>query len=491
MEPSDTDVTIQQITAAPAPAREPAVDPGRRPFSLVGRQGPWKHALLRRMLAAADVLAILFGCVAAGNVSGGIALTIAAAATLPLWILIAKFHGLYDHDHTRIRHLTSDELPNLFYWVTLSVVATSLILNLTPIEFSVTPAVVIWTEVLLMSFLLRIAARGIWRRVVPAERGLVIGEGPLADSVARKLSLEHGHHLELVASLPIESRLDRPSEGALALGDLGALLEDRDIERVVLAASDLDERTLSTVVSTCREHAVRLSVAPPLRAMLGTAVRLNHLAELPLIEFKTWDPSRSTALLKRAFDAAFASLALLVCLPLFALLALVVRIDSPGPAFFRQQRSGQGGRPFMIIKFRTMVRDAEDRLSEVVRLDELADPMFKLRSDPRVTRVGRVLRRWSLDELPQLINVVRGEMSIVGPRPEETRLVERYDPGLSFRNEMRPGITGPMQVHGRGELNFQERVAVEREYVENHSLRRDFKLLVRTVSAIFRKHGAY
>jgi lipopolysaccharide/colanic/teichoic acid biosynthesis glycosyltransferase len=144
-----------------------------------------------------------------------------------------------------------------------------------------------------------------------------------------------------------------------------------------------------------------------------------------------------------------------------------------------------------MLKFRTMVPDAEVRVYELIRPDELDEPMFKIRDDPRVTRVGRFLRRWSLDELPQLVNVVRGEMSLVGPRPEELWLVERYGEAERFRLEMPPGMTGPMQVHGRGELTFQERLAVEREYVENYSLRKDLTILLRTGPAVVNGVGAY
>ena len=177
--------------------------------------------------------------------------------------------------------------------------------------------------------------------------------------------------------------------------------------------------------------------------------------------------------------------------PLLVLIAIAVRLDSRGPALFTQLRAGRHGKPFRILKFRTMCHDAEERISEVIAVDELTEPMFKLREDPRVTRVGRFLRRTSLDELPQFFNVLRGDMSLVGPRPEELWLVERYGETQRFRLQMRPGLTGPMQVHGRGQLNFQERMAVEREYVENYSLRKDIKILFRTVSAIFGARGAY
>jgi len=225
--------------------------------------------------------------------------------------------------------------------------------------------------------------------------------------------------------------------------------------------------------------------------MLGTAVRLSHIAELPVIEYGTWGTSWSTMAMKRGLDVIGSAVAIVILSPLMLVIAVAVRLDSKGPALFRQLRAGRNGKPFRILKFRTMCPDAEERISEVISVDELTEPMYKLRHDPRVTRVGRVLRRTSLDELPQLFNVLRGDMSLVGPRPEEVWLVERYDETQRFRLQMRPGMTGPMQVHGRGELNFQERIAVEREYVENYSLRKDPKIMLRTVSAIFRANGAY
>ena len=451
-----------------------------RPFSMRRREGPWKDALRRRLLAGADLLAagLAVGVLWA---SEGAPSALWAALGLPLFILVAKAQGLYDQDHARLRHVTTDELDALFYWATLSVAGIVLGLSLLPVEGpDGLSALLMWAAAFLGAATLRAGARALWRALVPPERAILVGEGPLAEAVARKLTLEGAHHIALVEPGPLS--LDANLESVLA---------ERGIERAIVAASDLDEEHLAGVVSLCRGRGVKLSVAPPLRAMLGTAVSLNHLAELPLIEFRTWDASRSTMLMKRTMDITGSGLALLVLSPLLLLIALVVRLDSPGPALFRQGRAGRSGRPFEMLKFRTMVRDAEQRLPEVVDIDGLESPMYKLRSDPRVTRVGRLLRRWSLDELPQLVNVLRGEMSLVGPRPEWTRLVERYDEAQLVNLQMRPGLTGPMQVHGRGELTFSERLAVEREYVENHSLRKDLKILLRTVSVVARGHGAF
>ena len=421
--------------------------------------------------------------------------------TLPLWVLVAKMEGLYDADHPRIWHLTTDEAPAIFHWITLSVAGSLFFIRALPDEtIRLESAVTFYAVALAAAFLLRSAARAIWRRRVPPERALVLGRGKLADAVSRKLALEPGHHLSVLeysAGLDHEPTNGNGSHPAdlkveeLSKEDLDFLLAEAGVERVVLALPELDEATLARVVSSCRATGVKLSVMPPMRAMLGTAVQLNHIAEMPVIEYGTWGTSPSTMAMKRAVDVVLSAAGLIVLAPLMLVIAAAVRFSSKGPALFRQVRAGRDGKPFKILKFRTMCHDAEARISEVISPDELSEPMFKLRQDPRVTGVGRYLRRASLDELPQLFNVLRGDMSLVGPRPEELWLVERYGETQRFRLQMRPGLTGPMQVHGRGELNFQERLAVEREYVENYSIRKDLKILLRTVSIIWRGPGAY
>jgi lipopolysaccharide/colanic/teichoic acid biosynthesis glycosyltransferase/GT2 family glycosyltransferase len=194
---------------------------------------------------------------------------------------------------------------------------------------------------------------------------------------------------------------------------------------------------------------------------------------------------------KRLLDLTVASIGLVLAALPMAVIALAVKLDSPGPVFFTQTRVGQSGRPFRIFKFRTMVDRAEELLPQLVDLDALAQPSFKLRDDPRVTRVGRLLRRYSLDELPQLVNVWRGEMSLVGPRPEEMALVQRYNDDQRRRLAVKPGLTGPMQVNGRGDLPFDQRLALELDYIEHYSLRRDLAILLRTLPVVWRGEGAY
>jgi len=418
--------------------------------------------------------------------------------TLPIWILIAKFEGLYDFDHPRIWHLTTDEAPAIFHWATLSVAASLFFIRALPDEtVTLESALALYVTALGCAFMLRPLARGIWRRRVPPERALVMGHGKLADAVSRKLALEPGHHLSVLEYLSHEGGNGNGAANGefkveeLTREDLEFLFRETGVERVVLALPELDEATLARVVSSCRATGTKLSVMPPMRAMLGTAVQLNHIAEMPVIEYGTWGTSWSTMALKRVADVILAAVGVVVLAPLMVVIAVAVRLGSRGPALFTQIRAGRHGKPFKILKFRTMCHDAEERINEVISPDELTEPMFKLREDPRVTKVGRYLRRTSLDELPQLFNVLRGDMSLVGPRPEELWLVERYGETQRFRLQMRPGLTGPMQVHGRGELNFQERLAVEREYVKNYSIRKDLKILLRTISIVWRAPGAY
>ncbi len=194
---------------------------------------------------------------------------------------------------------------------------------------------------------------------------------------------------------------------------------------------------------------------------------------------------------KRLLDLVVGALTLALAAVPMLLIAAAIRLDSRGPALFRQTRVGQDGKPFRILKFRTMIDGAEALLPQLVDLDALGQPAFKLRDDPRVTRVGRVLRRWSLDELPQLFNVLAGEMSLVGPRPEEAGLVARYTDDQRRRLAVKPGMTGPMQINGRGDLPFEERLALELAYIDAYSLRRDLAILLRTLPAVVRGTGAY
>ncbi len=436
----------------------------------------------RRMLVASDVLSALLVCGAVQQLSADREAVLAALACVPVWVLLAKLQGLYDRDHRTLRHLTVDEFPQLLTWALTGTIALGLLMVVMAPDAFGGVFVGVFVVAIVSALLLRGLARCIWRRVTPPEQALIIGDGSLAKAVQRKLELFPDTHVQVVDIVPTEVAR---TNGAISSAGLAG------VERVILASQALNEDVLAKCVRVCRKLEMKLSVVPPVRGMFGTAVELRHIADLPVVEYNTGNAARSTLILKRALDIGVALIASIVLLPLAALIALAVRLGSGGPVIFCQTRAGRHGRPFRIYKFRTMVSDAEARLSEVVSLDRLPEPVFKLERDPRVTRVGRFLRHSSLDELPQLVNVLKGEMSLVGPRPEQVELVERYGPEERFRLGVKPGITGPMQVFGRGQLTFEERLAVEREYIENYSIARDVLLLALTISVVVGRRGAY
>jgi exopolysaccharide biosynthesis polyprenyl glycosylphosphotransferase len=434
------------------------------------------------MLAGADLISLLCFCGSLALFSnGGWELSAWSLALLPVWFLLAKVQGLYDSDHRTLRHLTVDELGTLFIWTVLTTLGTVAFLSVTPQDgLSQVGAVGAWAIFFVAAVTTRAATRGIWRRTTPPERTAIIGSGFLADATRRKLELFSDIHADLVAYIPsCTSEELRESPTWL-----------KGLDRIILATESLEEPLLAELIATCRVRKIKLAIVPPGHSQLGTAVRLTQVADLHLLDYNTWDVSRSTLLLKRAIDVIASALGLILLSPFFAAIAVVIAFDSGRPIFYRQRRAGLQGRPFMMIKFRTMVVDADARLSEFLDFDDLDEPMFKLKDDPRRTRVGRLLRRLSLDELPQLWNVLGGQMSLVGPRPEQMELVERYEPQHRFRLLVKPGMTGPMQVYGRSDLTFEERLALERDYVENLTVLHDLRIMAMTVVPVFQRRGA-
>jgi exopolysaccharide biosynthesis polyprenyl glycosylphosphotransferase len=254
---------------------------------------------------------------------------------------------------------------------------------------------------------------------------------------------------------------------------------------IVAFSNDSTDRTIDLVRSLHRPD-IQVDVVPRLFDLVGPSCEIHSLEGIPLLGIPSLRLSRASRTLKRALDLALATGALIVLLPLFAATAVAIKLDTPGPIFFRQRRMGEGGRPFSIFKFRTMVVDAESRKAELVHLNKHAQPgsdprMFKIPDDPRITRVGKILRRYSIDELPQLINVVQGKMSLVGPRPlipEESQHVDRW---ARKRMDLKPGITGLWQVLGRSDIPFEEMVKLDYLYVTTWSFWQDISLMFRTI----------
>jgi exopolysaccharide biosynthesis polyprenyl glycosylphosphotransferase len=454
-----------------------------------------RGAMLRRLLALGDWAAVIATlCVVTASTSTtDIATLFWAVLFSPVWILVVKLHGLYDNDHRRIRHSTLDELPPLVSASVLGTLALDGLLALSPVgPLSPTSAIVLGLGAFVASFALRGTIRFLWHRLTGLATGLVIGPPRVVDTVARRVSTHPETRLALVGYLSREEKstaTELPRLGSL--DDISAVARELMIERVVVTEGELSEGDAERLIEECKAAGLGLTFLPQHYGLLGPGIELNRLAELPVLDFRFSDPSRSTVAMKRAMDVVVSGALLALLSPLLLLVAAAILIDDGRPVFFRQRRAGRDGKPFSMLKFRTMVADAEQRLGDLVDLTKLEEPAFKIRDDPRVTGVGRVLRRSSVDEIPQLFNVLRGDMSLVGPRPEEESVVALYDERQRMRLAVKPGLTGPMQVYGRSDLTFEERLAMERDYLDNLSLLTDLAILLRTPLAIIRGNGAY
>jgi exopolysaccharide biosynthesis polyprenyl glycosylphosphotransferase len=471
------------VQAQPTPGRdEPVWLLPSQPSEGVLSGWTSRDPLRRRMLALADVCTVASVAATLEALGPGVSAALGALLFLPGWILAAKLYGLYDRDHRTLRHLTVDELPFLIVWAITSVASLAFFLQVASItSLAAATAIRALAVALAAALVFRGLARFLWRRITPPERVVIVGGEDLTRSIRRKLELFSDIHAVVVREhTAITPDVLHNGRARLA-----------EIDRLIVAVHSINERLIAELVAVCRRSRVKLSVVPPAHGVFGTAVQLHHVADLPVVEYNTWDVSRSTLMLKRMLDVAIAGAMLVLAAPLVLGIAVANCLGGSGSVFYVQTRTGLGGEPFRMFKFRTMRSNAEELLHTLVRFDELREPVFKLPDDPRVTRLGRFLRRASLDELPQLVNVLRGDMSLVGPRPEQVELVRRYRPEHRFRLAVKPGLTGPMQVFGRGQLSFDERLAVERDYIENLSISRDLRILALTIPSVFGGHGAY
>ncbi|HEX5712315.1 MAG TPA: sugar transferase [Solirubrobacterales bacterium] len=490
--------TKAQQTGAREAAQAPAVRPQPPAAGRLGLSGPEgsrrRGAMLRRLLAAGDWTALVGAlCVVTATTSTtDIGTLFWAVMFSPVWILVVKLHGLYDNDHRRIRHSTLDELPSLVSASVLGTLVLDGLLALSPVgPLSPISAIGVGLGALVGSFVLRGVLRFLWHHLTGLAAGLVIGPAATVDMVARRVSTHPETRLALIGYLSQseDQASELPRLGGLV--DISRVAREYEIERVVVTELEMSDPAAEKLIEECKGAGLALTFLPQHYGLLGPGIELNRLAELPVLDFRFSDPSRSTEAMKRAMDVVVSGTLLLLLSPLLAAIALAILLDSRGPVLFRQRRAGLEGEPFNVLKFRTMVPDAEQRLGELVDLEKLEQPAFKIRDDPRVTRVGRPLRRFSLDELPQLFNVLRGEMSLVGPRPEEESVVALYDERQRGRLAIKPGMTGPMQVYGRSDLTFEERLAMERDYLDNLSLLTDLAILLRTPRAVIRGEGAH
>ena len=484
---ADRSMTVPSV---PVPMPAPVVLPrsSRRVTrrETIGR----RDAIYRRSLAAADMLALGIALVSSALLVGDDQLTPWALLMPPGFILLVKALGLYDRDEHLLHRSTLDEVPALFSLATLA----ALLLWLSDgaiVEGGLGRRQILGTWIVLFVLLvcLRTLARMVARGYSPVERCLLLGESSEAHYLAEKLSLTPTTKAELVGSMPLSATTGDLDEPGLHEG-LGPILSEHEIDRVIVASGARGRDELLYIIRALKAHGVKVSVLPEASRVAGSSVELDHLHGVTLLGMRRFDFPRSSRLIKRSFDILGASIGLLLLSPVLAVAAIAIRIDSPGPLIFRQRRVGRHDKSFEIFKFRSMFVGSENGRDDLAHLNEGANGLFKISADPRVTRVGRVLRRFQIDELPQLVNVLKGEMSLVGPRPlveeEDRRIVGWY----RRRLDVPPGITGHWQVLGSStQVSIEEMVKLDYLYVANWSLWSDVQLLIRTLGFLASRRG--
>jgi len=474
----------------------------RRRRAVVRRRG-W---LVRRMLLVADI----FGLVAALFLSEWLVGTHTRAdavtqrtevllflLTIPGWIVGAKLYGLYNHDEERTDHSTTDDFSGVFHMITVCTWLFAAGGHVSGFAYpSIDKLLVFWASAIALVSVGRAGTRVLARRQTAyLQNALIVGAGEVGQLIAKKLLQHPEYGINLVGFVDDSPKATREDLGHLALlggpERLREFVELFDVERVIVAFSnDTHERTLD-LIRSIKDLDVQIDIVPRLFELVGPGVGIHTVEGLPLVGLPPVRLARSSLLLKRTSDFVLALVGLIVLAPLFAVVALLVKLDSPGPVFFRQVRMGRADKTFRMWKFRTMVADADERKHEVAHLNKHlrngGDPrMFKIPDDPRVTRLGRFLRSYSIDELPQLANVVLGDMSLVGPRPLILAEDRHVDDWGRQRLNLKPGCTGPWQVLGRTGIPFSEMVKLDYLYVTGWSLRGDLGLLVKTIPVLLR-----
>ena len=451
-----------------------------------GTATSFREGLYRRSLALAD------GLVAAALVL--IVLPLMADGTpaavvlflVPLVVLLHKAVGLYERDELVLKKTTLDEAPALVRIGAMHTLLLWLFLDgATTVELDATHVIILWVATVALLLSGRVAARFLARRLSAAERCLVVGAH--ASIVAIDQKLEAGRvKAEVVASLELDS--EWPIANVQLAETFRDLVRGHDIHRAIIAPTSAGATETRDLIRIAKHAGVRVSVLPRMLEVVGSSVEFDHLDGLTMLGVRRFGLSRSSRLLKRGFDLVGASLILAAAAPVMLAIMVAIRLDSRGPVFFRQTRVGKDGERFEMIKFRSMVVDADARKDALRHLNETVG-LFKIENDPRITRVGRFLRRSSLDELPQLLNVWRGEMSLVGPRPlveDEDAQVHGFD---RHRLHLTPGMTGHWQILGSARIPMDEMVGIDYLYVANWSLWIDVKILLRTIPYVFTSRG--
>jgi len=480
----------QQASSSPAAARA-AVTVAADAIALAA--AAFATGAVVELLTGAPVLRRLFQAFP----SGGLNDVILFLTLIPYWLFILYVFGLYRAPASSLRGSSIQDAARGVTALSMgSWVLVVLLLIVQQLDAPIAALAVYWAAACIAVPLARWVAREtVWRRREFVERVVIVGAGNVGHTVATKISKHPEYRIELVGFLdngdpmPNGTGPDIPVLGHL--GDLERIVQDEEVNRVILAFSRAEHQEFLTIARICTEYNVKVNIVPRLFEVLSSRSGVDDLEGIPLLDVAQVELGHVNMFVKRVFDLLVGGLMTLLCLPLFAVVAVAVKIDSPGPVFFRQERMGRNGKVFRILKFRSMSKDADGMRHDLDDENEYSGPMFKIKDDPRITRVGRWLRRTSLDELPQLFNVLRGDMSLVGPRPLWVEEAKQCRGWTKKRLHITPGITGLWQVMGRNDIPFDEMVKLDYFYVTGWSLGWDIRLLFETIPAVLARRGAY
>ncbi len=426
------------------------------------------------------------------------------AATLPCWVVVAKLHGLYKRDQERADHSTTDDVVSVFHLVTVGVwlllVASRVAGRSSP---SIYALITFWTLAVFILPLARTLARQACRRTEAYQQNTVIvGAGEVGQLIGRKLVRHPEYGINVVGfvdSKPLARRADLPEHLTIldGLAGLPDIIVRLDVERVVIAFSSQPVSEVLTLLRPLRDLPVQIDLVPRLFELVGPHMTVHSVEGIPLLGLPPMGATRIARMIKRAIDMVGATVALVLFAPLFAYLALRIRLDSDGPIFFRQTRLGTNMREFTTLKFRTMKLDTDQSVHQAYiqqmmssQAEANRNGLYKLDRSGSVTNFGCWLRRTSLDELPQLINVLRGEMSLVGPRPCIPYEVENFEPHHLDRFTVPQGITGLWQVTARANSTYRESLDMDVAYVRGWTLGLDLQLLLRTPLQVLRQRSS-
>jgi exopolysaccharide biosynthesis polyprenyl glycosylphosphotransferase len=439
----------------------------------------WREALHRRLLGVADVAAAILVVLAIPAAFGQAQAVPLGFAGALLLLLLFKASGLYDRDDLRLVHSTLDEVPLLAQLSGVFALGISIMqtvgLGSAP---SAVQTAVLWIAAFGAILVGRTLARAVAGRTAQLERCLVLGDAERVHRIRQKLAASRARAL-VIASLPLAGDDVEDHDWVAVPEIIRRVVSELNVHRIIIAPSTTDSHGVVNLIRAAKAVGVRVSVLPRMFEVVGSAVEFDDVDGMTMLGVRRFGLSRSSLMLKRALDLALVSIGMVLISPLLIAIAVAIRLDSRGPVFFRQIRVGRDGSHFRMFKFRSMAVGAEILKDELRSMNEAGEGLFKIADDPRVTRVGRVLRRTSLDELPQIFNVLRGQMSLVGPRPlvvDEDAQVHGLD---RSRLHLTPGMTGPWQILGH-RVPMQEMVGLDYLYVANWSLWLDLKLLLRT-----------